>query len=255
MNHSSFASPVALVAVAVLAAGCAVSPMAPPADPPGPQEARAPLPAAPGATAFEQRLRERARVQQREGRLAEAEQSWEILAALRPSAGEYRERLAETRRQIQAAVPERMQRAQQAWKRGEIDTASQHFLGVLALQPDHAQAADALRTIQRDRNRSLYLGKLSRITLTRQGAAAGTLKAPRPAAGGTSNDVEHAAMLRTQGELDAAIAVLERHVAANGGDAQACRMLAEMHGLRRGPAGRLKQPRGSAAATVSAPCP
>jgi len=235
--------------LAVLTAACGTNPVLAPDARGGQPEARTPLTGA--AAAFEQRLRERALVQQREGRLAEASQSWEILVALRPDAGDYRDRFGATRRQIDALLPERMQRAQQAWKRGELDAASSQFLAVLALQPEHVQAAEALRSIERERNRALYLGKLSRITLARGGA----LRSARPGAADDRNDVEHAAILRTQGETDAAIVLLERYVTARGADAAACRMLAEMYLQKSGATGRIKQAGTAGPPTASSPCP
>jgi len=210
------------------------------------------------ASAYEQRLRERALVQVRQGRLAEAALSWEVLTVLRPDAGEYRERLNETRRLIEAALPERLRRAQQAQRRGELDAATASYLSVLALQPDHEAAADALRAIERERNRIHYLGKYSRITLERRGGLQSTAK--RPANAMEGNEVEHAALLGAQGEVDAAIALLERYLAVQGADAKACQLLAEM--LQKSKrvdavsarAARTKQGNG-AAATASSPCP
>ena len=235
-----------------------------------PPEQRAPGASAPPAaslptpaSAYEQRLREQALAQTRQGRLADAAVSWEILAVLRPDAGEYRERMNETRRQIEAAVPERLRRAQQAQKRGELDAATTQYLAVLALQPDHEQAAEALRAIERDRNRIRYLGKYSRITLDRRnGTTPLQATAKRPAESLDVNEVEHAAMLRTQGELDAAITLLERHVASQGPDPKACQMLAEMtlqksrqlDAASTRAAARPKPP-GNGAAKASSPCP
>lgn len=246
---------VAAPLLAALCAACSTTPASiPTAEAPVLQEA--PRQRAGGAASFEQHWRERALLQSREGRLGEAAQSWEILAALRPDAVDYRERLLATRRQIEAAVPERLQRGQQAWKRGDLDAASTQFLSVLALQPGETRAADALRAIERERNRSLYLGKLSRITLTRgNGNANGNLRTAKPApAPADRNDVEHAALLRTQGETDAAIALLEKYVAARGADPTACRMLSEMY-LQKSGAGRMKQPAPARRTTASSPCP
>jgi hypothetical protein len=235
---------IAVLFAAALVAACGTAPPASMADDDRePAERTASGPVAPGAAAFEQRLRERAYAQVRQGRLAEAATSWEILVALRPGAAEYRERLHETRRTIDALVPDRLQRAQQAQRRGELEAATAQYLSVLTLQPDHAQAAEALRAIERGRNRSLYLGKLSRNTLARSNGSA--LRAAKSGNGVDRNDVEHAAMLRTQGEIDAAIVLLERYVAARGADAAACRLLADMVLQKSGAAGRLKQQPGT----------
>jgi tetratricopeptide (TPR) repeat protein len=158
--------------------------------------------------------------------------SWEVLTVLRPESAEYRERLADVRKQAEAAAAERMQRAAAAHKRGEIDNATLHYLSVLAVQPEHTQAAEALRSIERDRNKRFYLGKLSRITLTRRATQDSEVAAaPRrlqPSAA-DRNDLEHATMLATQGEFDTAIQLLERHLAADRRDEGARLLLAEVY--------------------------
>lgn len=244
--------------LAALCTACTTAPPTPAIETRPPTDAARPVTG--GAAAFEQRWRERALVQSREGRLGEAAQSWEILSTLRPDSGEYRARWQATRREIDAAVPERLQRAQQAWKRGDLAAASTQFLSVLAMQPGEPHAADALRAIERERNRALYLGKLSRITLARgngapNGNGSGALRGAKPAqAQGDRNDLEHAALLRTQGETDAAIALLEKYVAARGADPEACRMLSEMV-LQRSGAGRMKQGAPAGRPRASSPCP
>lgn len=179
---------------------------------------------------FEKRLRERALSQGRYGRLAEAATSWEILTVLRPDVHEYRDRLEEARRQIDAAVPDRLQRGAQALKRGESDAAMAQYLAALALQPDNAEAAEALRNIERDRNKRSFLGKPSRLTLTRRATNEAQVAAPHTARTPLDrNQLEHAAMLGMQGELDDAIALLERYLAVDKGDAAACHLLADMY--------------------------
>jgi hypothetical protein len=253
MNARTIPLRLALLALAAMGAGCASLSSTQEVVVVEHEALPASVPLSGGAAGFEQRLRDRAVADGRQGRLADAAVGWEILSVLRPDVPEYRERLNETRRVIHAAVPERLQRAQNAWKRGELDTASAQFLAVLALQPDHPQAADALRGIERNRNRSLYLGKLSRITLARSsGGGLQTAKVGGPPEG---NELEHAAMLRTQGEVDAAIALLERHVAVHGADPKACQLLGDMLLQKARANAPLKQPRGGAAARASAPCP
>jgi tetratricopeptide (TPR) repeat protein len=210
--------------------GCAVAPA-----PVGEPAIALPAPSfgATSAASFERRQQERALSAERQGRLADAALAWEILAVLRPDAGEYRERLADARRQIDAAVAERLQRASQAAKRGELDAAGAHYLAVLALQPDHAQAADALRGIERERNKRSYLGKYSRTTLTRRALAdaemAGAPRGSTRKPGTDRNDVEHAAMLAAQGDLDDAIGLLEARLAADKRDGAARQLLADVY--------------------------
>lgn len=178
---------------------------------------------------FEQRLRERALRQGRQGRLAEAATSWEILTVLRPESLDYRERLSETQRLIDTAVPERLQRGAQSLKRGELDAAAAQYLAALALQPDNAHAANALRSIERERNKRSFLGKPSRLTLSRRAVTDSQITTPHPAAPLDRNELEHAALLGAQGEFDEAIALLERHLATDKRDTAACRQLADMY--------------------------
>ena len=197
--------------------------------------------------AFEQRQRDRALGFMRQKRFAEAAVTWEVLGVLRPDVGEYRERLAETQRQIDAAVAERLPRAAQAAQRGDIDAATQHYLAVLALQPQNEPAADALRALERERNKRNYLGKYSRFTITRRAIA----DAEMPANAGhmadrndiehaallagmfdviaIRHDIEHAALLAGDGEFDEAIGLLERRLVADRRDAAARRLLASVY--------------------------
>jgi tetratricopeptide (TPR) repeat protein len=223
------AARLALVCSMLAIAGCGTTP---PSPAPGAAADHAPAPSRPaGVAAFEARTRERAEVEARQGRLAEAATDWEVLTVLQPGNAEYRERLDDMRRQIEAAVPERLQRGQQAFRRGDLDTATTHYLQALALDPDNEVAADALRAIERERNKRNFLGKPSRLTLTRRENNEALVSAPATSAPSASgrNDLEDAAALRAQGELIDAIALLERHLAADKRDVAACQMLAEMY--------------------------
>jgi tetratricopeptide (TPR) repeat protein len=217
-----------LAGAALAIAGCG-TPTAP--TPPRLAADRLPASARPaGVAAFEVRLRERAETEVRQGRLADAATDWEVLAVLQPANPDYRERLDDTRKMIEAAVPERLQRGQQAFKRGDLDGAQASYLQVLALAPDNTMAADALRAIERERNKRNFLGKPSRLTAARAANEA-LVSAPAASAGSSAgrNDLEDAAALRAQGELIDAIALLERHLAADRRDVAACQMLAEMY--------------------------
>ena len=178
---------------------------------------------------FEQQYRERASTAQRQGRLADAAIAWEVLTVLRPDSRDYRDALADTRRQISAAVAERLSRAAQAQRRGDLDTATQGYLAVLALQPDSTPAADALRSIERERVRRQQLGRSSRLALTRRSTEAMPASDKAAAAGTDRNELEHAAILARQGEIDTAIGLLERRMAADRSDRAARNMLADLY--------------------------
>jgi tetratricopeptide (TPR) repeat protein len=159
-----------LMALCAIVAGCASTPPSgqassdPPQDPPPAPDVALPA----EQTVYELQQRERAGSLARQGRLAEAALTWEVLATIRPNVPEYRERLAELQKQIGSGAAERMQRGEQAMARGQVDAAMQQFLAALALQPDNARAADALRAAERERIKRSHLGKLSRNTLTRR---------------------------------------------------------------------------------------
>jgi tetratricopeptide (TPR) repeat protein len=225
-QRAARAASVFAVCLAVLACSTPLPPGEPavgssaaPDEMPLPAQAQSPNPA------FERKQRARALLLERQGQLGDAALAWEVLTVLRPDAAEYRDRLAETRRQVDAAVAERLPRAAQAQQRGELDAATAQYLAVLALQPEQAQAAEALRAIERQRNKRNYLGKYSRLTLTRRSMAEATM----PAAAPESNELEHASILASQGDVADAITVLERRLAADKRDDGARRLLADIY--------------------------
>ena len=208
--------------------GCVSTPSAVP-----PQGSVEEVPQAPDLSpsppsAFEQSQRERALNLMRQRRLADAALAWEVLVVLRPGVREYRDRLDETQRLIDATVAERLPRAAQLARRGELDQASREYLAVLALQPLNEAAADALRAIERERNKRYYLGKHSRVTIMSR--AKSDAEVPVSASlMALSNEVEHAALLAGDGEFDDAIALLERRLVAQRHDASARRLLASVY--------------------------
>ena len=243
-----------LLATCGLLYGCASPPVneSPPA---APQDEVAPpvvvLP--PQPTSYELNQIELARSLAREGKLAEASLIWEVLMTIRPGVADYRNRWNELQRQSELAAAEHIQKAEQAAARGQLDGATQQYLAALALQPSNTRTADALRGIERERNKRNYLGKLSRNTLTRRamseaevGAPASEIDpAPRPSraaelatmatprADPTSSrdnkDLEQASLLSSKGELDPAIRLLEKRVATDRRDEAARHMLADLY--------------------------
>lgn len=210
----------ALAALGLLLAACAGTVPAPPTPP---EASAAPAP----RSDFEQQYRERALRALRQGRLGEAALAWEVLTLLRPDVDEYRLQAADTERQSAAAVTDRAQRAAQAQRRGDLDGAAQLYLGVLALQPGHVQAAEALRGIERERVKRQQLGRQSRLTLTRRAPSAAEVAAPP--AGAEPIELEHASLLARQGDLDDAIGLMERRVAADRNDGAARELLIDLY--------------------------
>ena len=200
----------ALVAAVAMLAGCASRAPTPPAAEP---ERPSPTVAAPAAlSGFERQQAERGEAAEAAGRWGEAALAWEVLSLLRPDDAAVRERLARAQAQRAQAVDERRSRAQAAQRRGDGNAAEQAWLELLALKPDDAAAAGALRQIERERNRRSQVGRFARppqIVARRSADSAGP---PPPAATDTSRTAnsqrEHATMLARQGDLDGAIALL-----------------------------------------------
>lgn len=142
------------------------------------------VPAAP--TAWELGQRARALEHERSGRLAEAALMWEVLATVRPDDALAHAHLADLQRRIAQIAAERIARAELAAARGRPEVAAGHYLTVLALQPDHSGAADALRALEREHNRRHHLGKPSRLTLTRQAMADAMMNSSDADAPGTA---------------------------------------------------------------------
>jgi tetratricopeptide (TPR) repeat protein len=183
-------------------------------------------PAAPDpAQAYERDLLDRLANARRMGHWADAATSLELLATLRPDSAAYRADLLDVRRVAGLAAAERLQRAAQAQRRGDVAGAEQAYLAALAADPDNTEAAQALRALERDRNRRQFLGRPSRMTLLRRDSPEALAMAPDgvPA---DRNELEHAALLTAQGEVDAAIALLEERM-TRGPDTTTRRLLAD----------------------------
>jgi tetratricopeptide (TPR) repeat protein len=230
----------ALTVLALLGA-CSTLPGERPAD--APPIARPATPGKPPAAAspeerFEHRQRERAEQALRAGRLAEAALAWEALNVLNPHDEVYRSRLAESRQAVEHAVSQRRARALAAQQRGDHAGAERAWLELLSFDPRHVGAAQALRDIERERHRSSVVGRFSGSPNVVARSANGWPPAPpaglrpperAPAPPGQRNQIEHAALLASQGELDAAIALLGEPSAQGAQEPQARQMLAELH--------------------------
>ncbi|MEO8278791.1 MAG: hypothetical protein ABI564_03795 [Ideonella sp.] len=251
--------PFGVATICVLLQACAGVPAPPLTAPePGFVEAAPIVVLPPEPTAYEIGQRARALDLERQGKLAEAVLIWEVLTTIRPRHDDYREHWLEAKRRAAAAAADRVQRGDQAAARGQFDTAASNYLAALALQPDQPKAAEALRTIEKERVRRTSLGKLSRLTLTRRSMADAEMSPPGvPSSPGASRsaasaamagardgektakatppsvpqdriEVEHASLLASQGEYDEAVAMLDAWLASNGRDEAARTLLADV---------------------------
>ena len=230
-----------LATVIALLAACTAPPTAPPTAPTigTPPTADAPRPIAARADTnvarFERQQIDRAGQAMRTGDLAEAALAWEVLTLLRPDQDNYRSRLAEARSSIDKAVTQRSAVALAAQRRNDTAGAERAWLEVLAVQPTHATAAQALRAIERDRNRASVVGRFTPLPGQRSAGSSAMTAAPRDRAAdrptpttGQKNHLEHASMLAGQGELDAAIALLDEALIGAPQDLTVRLMLSDM---------------------------
>lgn len=196
-----------LALVALLLAGCAAPVKGPAVEPPAPPPtAGAPAVAVPAAPAppaaslaeFERRQRAAAESAAQQGQWFEAAWAWDVVLALRPDDAEAAKRRAQAAANGEAAAAERLQRARQSRQRGDTEAAARLYLEVLALVPGDTEAAEAMRAIERDR------------VLRQHRRAVARSPAPKPTDGGAppQGDLEHAAMMAAQGEIEGAIALL-----------------------------------------------
>ena len=106
------------------------------------------------------------------------------------------------------------------------------------LAPNNIEAADSLRSLERERNRRAQRNRAVRSAAAQRatvdagpGSAAATVGVgtAAPRAGGGRNEIEHANLLADQGELDGAIAVLAPVVGGRRDDPAARMLLADLH--------------------------
>lgn len=209
---------------AALIAGCSAPPLIPPTAPETPL-AREPVRDS-ALERFVVAQRQRAESAALHGRWAEAELAYEALALLQPDEPEPRAALARVRAARDQAVARAGARAQAAQARGDASATERAWLEVLALDPNHVGAAQALRELEADRNRAAVVGRFATVPgMPANGAA----NMPKPRSAGRTapassspigalpvaaatpqqrNTMEHASMLAGQGELDAAIGLL-----------------------------------------------
>ena len=237
-----------LMTLATGLAGCSSTPPNPKPVTAQPSASVAPT-AAPSAAAsfavaddsqvlrFEQSWREAAVQAQGQGRLAQAALAWEVLTVLRPAQAEYQAQLAKTQQAIDASVRQRLARAGVARASGEGNAAERGYLEVLALDPANAAAVQALRSLEQERKRASVVGRFAAPPASLLSSAPSNSLATPSArnadlAIGQRNVIEHASMLAGQGEIDAAIAMLNDASAAAPRDVVLRRLLAQWHWQR-----------------------
>lgn len=206
-------------------AGSAPSSPAPPVAPSG----------SPSWAGFQQQHTAALDLAEQRGLWGQALWHLDVLLALAPADTLLVARQEEALQAARQAVAERKQRARQARTRGEHDLATRLYLEALAAVPEDTEAAEALRGLERERVRRQHLGQLSRNTLMRRPGtepSSPTSYAAAPAAAAAAsdrNELEHASMLASQGEVDGAIAVLQPLIGGRRADPSVRRLLADLY--------------------------
>ena len=151
-----------------------------------------------------------------DGRWMEAIPHWEALELLRPDQPTYAKKLADAQSRAGAAAAEHLQQARQARQQGQNDRAFVLYLKVLSASPDNAEAAQALREIEKESTRRAYVGALSRggNNEAMAGVRRGSNSPPPPSAG-ERGELDSAIALLHQGDTVAAVQALEGYTRKN----------------------------------------
>jgi tetratricopeptide (TPR) repeat protein len=182
-------------------------------------------------SSFERRQRALAEAATQQRRWADAVWAWDVVLALRPGDANAQEQRAKAQSQADEAAADRSARAQQARQRGDAETAARLYLETLALAPADRAAADALRELERQRaRRGNVLGYRSPgLNLVRRPGDGGWMLLPQTRAATGLNELEHASLLAKQGDLDAAIAMLQPLASGRQTDPAVRSRLAELY--------------------------
>lgn len=177
---------------------------------------------------FERLQRARAEAAARAGDWQQAQAAWDIVLALAPDDAAARGALEQAQAEARAGAAALTERARQARRRGDAARARESWLGVLALDPQHEEAAQALRALEAERVRRQLAARPASGSFARRPATPGA--APQPAAMPQRlAEVEHASLLAQQGELDAAIELLQPLVGQRGADPSVRPLLASLY--------------------------
>ena len=213
MTRAPFHAGGLVLAGALLLGACATPP--PPPAAPAPRAAALPSP----QDTLEAAYRERAQAAVKDRRWADALVQWEVLALLRPNVPEYRAQVEQTQKRIAETSTEALRAGDAARKRGDLDAAQNQYLRVLAVDPDHAEAMQALREMERDRTRRAYFNRAPRNVLTTPSQRNGPPQ--------TLPGAEVGVVLHRQGDYAGAIQALGRHLQAHPNDEGAKELLAD----------------------------
>lgn len=156
---------------------------------------------------------------QQSGDLAAAAAQWQILTVLAPDEQTYQHEFAQTRATIASRARANLAAGMAALKNGEADRAADAMLRVLALDPQNAEAAQALRDIEKRRLSRIQAGRAAKVNeaAANQSARAAAAR-PTAADAGDAYSLEQPLEMFRAGDTAGGLRDLHRFVDANPGD-------------------------------------
>ena len=167
---------------------------------------------------LEQR-RQIARQRFADGDLAAAAAQWQILVLLAPDEASFRQELEATQSTLTRSAAAAYQSGLTALKQGDSDEAARLMLRVLALDPEHVQAGQILRKIEKERIARIQSEKANRARREDERLAI----RPQPTISRTTEyrrsfDLEQTIELFVAGDESGGLRELRRYVEANPDD-------------------------------------
>jgi hypothetical protein len=149
------------------------------------------------------------------GDLAAAAREWQILALLAPDDARFRAQLDATRAAIDKGVREQLQTGNAALRAGDTDRATVALLRVLALDPDNADAAKALRDIDRQKLARIQTSRAARAGQAASAANGRPANAAATADASESYDIDQRIEMFRAGDVEGGLKELRAFVDAN----------------------------------------
>jgi tetratricopeptide (TPR) repeat protein len=198
-----------------LLAGCAELP-------PAPAPESAPTPSAHDEQVRQAiaRHRQLALQYKQSGDLFAAAAQWQVLTLLAPRDDSFRDELAAARVSIARRAQENLNAGTAALRSGDTDRAAEAMLKVLALDPENAEAARALRDIEKRRLSRIQAGRAAKVNEAAAATQPSRAASPRPPAtdAGDAYSLEQPLEMFKAGDTAGGLRDLRRFVDANPND-------------------------------------
>jgi tetratricopeptide (TPR) repeat protein len=156
------------------------------------------------------------------GDLAAAAAQWQILTLLEPGDENFRNELAAARATVTRRSQEYLNAGTAALRAGDADRAAESMLKVLALDPANAEAAQALRDIERRKLSRIAAGRAARVADAMGGTSARAAVPRQPApmppadvAAGEAYSLEQPIEMFRAGDTEGGLRDMRRFVEAN----------------------------------------